>query len=169
VAAWRLIAAGLVCVASLATAVLAPVLSSRHQARIAQRTLRILGDSATVAQRTELDLSAVSNQLEALQAFAAQRRSMTLLLADLTRTLPSDVSLTSLRVDGDGGTLTALAPRGGAVISDLQAARMITSPTVVGSVTAEGSGSDRLERVSVRFRWIGVSPPKRRVAARGDL
>jgi hypothetical protein len=169
VAAWRLIAAGLVCVASLATAVLAPVLSSRYQARTAQRTLRILRDSATVAQRTEFELSAVSSQLEALQAFAAQRRFMTLLLADLTRALPSDVSLTSLRVDGDGGALTALAPRGGAVISDLQDARMITSPTVVGSVTAEGSGSNRLERVSVRFRWIGVSLQKRRAAARGDL
>lgn len=156
----RLVVAGLACCVSFAVAIVGPVILARRQRAAAEARFRLLGDSSVLAQRTVRDLAAASTAISALEEFNAHRRSMTLLLGDLTKTLPDDVFLTTLHVDENGGMLTALAPRGGAVLSELQKSRMLTSATLVGSVTAEAVGTDRLERVSLRFAW--AEPSKKR-------
>jgi hypothetical protein len=74
-------------------------------------------------------------------------------LAELTNALPESVWLQSVRVDRQGGTVIALAPRAASALAGLGELRSITSPVIVGGVSGEQLGADRIERVTIRFRW----------------
>jgi hypothetical protein len=74
-------------------------------------------------------------------------------LAALTASLPENAWLQSVHVDQQGGTLVALAPRAASALAGLSKLKTLTAPVIVGAVSNEQVGRDRIERVTIRFRW----------------
>jgi hypothetical protein len=157
---WRIVIAATAFALALFSAVVASTAATVRRGVAAAAQLAAINKPYSAALWTERELDATTSALGAFTEFSAQRRSMTMLLADLTSALPPGVSLVSIRVDQEGGSLTGLAPRGAALVSQLQEARLITTPIIVGSVSAETRGTERLERLTVRFRWRPPSPQR---------
>lgn len=175
--ATRLAVAATACLVSLALIVVAPAISAARQERIASQRLATLsgaGASALIVQRALADSSRLLSELAAFQRGAP---STVLLLASLTRAIDAPTMLVNLRLDADGGMLTALTPSAATLLAMLESVPEITAPTISGSVTPEspmpgplstpmgappGAASTvpappgrKLERVTVRFHWQG--------------
>ncbi len=159
---WRLGVAALACTAGLVAAAVTPILMSELAVRDATRRLAAQADRRSAAVATERALESVTRALREVSAFDSERRSMTLFLASVTTALPLTTSLVALRTDSTGGTITALAPRGAAVLNQLEGVREIVAPALLGPVTPELSGTAKFERVTIRFRWraAGAGAPR---------
>jgi hypothetical protein len=147
-----ILAAAALCVSVIAYLV-GPAWLQQREARTAATRFAAVASDVRGAEWTVRELAGATAKLAAVSRFAAQRRSATLLLADLTLALPEDVFLTNLRVDESGGSIVALAPRAAMVPSLLEPVRSISSPSIVGAVTMETVAGERMERVTVRFSW----------------
>ena len=151
---------------ALLALVLAPVLQARRSRVAAEHEIATLASSRERATAIERQLETTTASLAELSSFLKARRSMTLFLETLTDALDDDVIVVSLRLDTVGGTLVALAPRGAAVVAQLDSIREITAPEIVGPVTPQGDAGNRMERVTVRFRWRDGVPRESRNAGR---
>lgn len=100
----------------------------------------------------EREVKKVSDALGEVAAFDASRNSTTRALADLTRALPEESALVTLRLAGESGSLVALAPRAAAVLGALENVRGVESAEIVGPVTREVVAGKAIERLTVRFR-----------------
>jgi hypothetical protein len=178
----RLAIAGAACVASLLLMSLAPALLAARQERIATHRLAALSPAAAPALAAQRTLADSTRMLAELVHFQRASPSVTLLLASLTRAIRKPTMLSSLRLDTDGGTLTALAPSAASLLAMLEEVPWIAAPTISGSVTSENQVTvappqpmtglsvaqpavpqgRAMERVSVRFHWEG----ERRIPAR---
>jgi len=115
---------------------------------------------AQLAERNAKELAAASTTLRALSDFGASRRSMTLLLAEVTRGLPDSTTLVAFQVDSTGlGSVVALAPHAAAVIDAVERLPSLSSPSILGPVTRESVGGRNVERVTVQFRLLPVRVP----------
>jgi hypothetical protein len=166
-APWRLPVALAALTTSLFAATIAPGVVAGRAARHSAVQLASLNQQLRLARWNERELAITSDALRIIEEFDAGRRSMTIVLGDLTESLPTTVSLVSVRLDREGGAVVAVSSRGAAVLADLRNARTITAPSIVGPVSTESSEGERRERVTVRFRWrTQVPEPRRQSSAR---
>jgi hypothetical protein len=169
IARWRLVVA---CTALSVASMLGlglPIVAQQRAASTAKTQLDGLARERGAAVWTERELALTTTRLAEIAAFARSRRSATLFLAELTGALADDVSLVSLRLDDSGGSLIALAPRAVAVVSQLGDVPDIADPSIVGAVTPDALNGERLERVTLRFRWrrAASAPPNARAGKEG--
>ena len=168
----RFAIAAAACIVSLAVLLIAPGLQATRQNRAARRRLETLSAAVAPALAMQRQLTDSARILAELARFQRSAPSTILLLASLTRAIEPPTTLVSLRLDGDGGTLTALTPSAASLLTMLEAVPEIGAPAITGSVTPEAtapaaiggptgmapspaSPSPKLERVTIRFHWQG--------------
>lgn len=150
---WRLLLAVTSLIFALLLLLTLPVMrANRAAARAAQR-LAVINRQYRAARWTENELQRTTRGLQEIEGFQHDRRSVIESLCQLTSALPPETWLQSLRLDEKGGTLVALSPHAGSVPSELAKLRSITSLVIVGAVSPEQVGQDRIERITMRFRW----------------
>lgn len=134
---------------------LTPGIAATVRANNAQRELSRLASRARVDRRELATLDSATSSLRAVTEFGARARSMTLLLAEVTRALPDSCTIVQLQVvDSTGGNVVAMAPRAAGIVDALERVPMIAAPTIAGPVSSQALGGRSLERVSVAFRFI---------------
>jgi len=168
----RMLAAATACALGLGFGTLAPSLVASRDEHAARRELALLGASADEALRTERSLATSGATLHELDAFVHGSRSMTLVLADLTRAIPAPTMLVNIRLDSAGGTFVTLTPSPSDVLDALHSITAIVEPRIVGTVTPErapvipvtpqpGSAPAEpppmLQRMTIRFDWAGAT------------
>lgn len=131
----------------------APGLGAARSARASRAAIAAAAPARGASVRTEHELRDVTARLKGIGAFAAERRSATRFMAQLTEALPADVQLVTVRLDSAGGNLVALTGRAAQVVTQLETMNGVDAPEVVGPVTREQVAGREKERVSVRFRW----------------
>jgi hypothetical protein len=156
----RSVVAAVASVVALMLLTMSPGLASsvaKHRARAQSRSI---GRMALTAERDARALAAESTVLGALAAFERAHGSMAELLAELTRALPDQSAVVALEVDSSGaGSVVAVAPHAVAIVDALERVPVLASPVIVGPVTQESLGGRTLERVTVHFRVVPVTPP----------
>jgi Tfp pilus assembly protein PilN len=150
---WRMLLAVGALLTAAALALMLPVLRANRIAADASARLAAINRQYRVAQWTEAELQSTTIALDELAAFQRSRRSMIEFLTELTASLPENAWLQSVHVDQQGGTLVALAPRAASALAGLSKLKTLTAPVIVGAVSNEQVGRDRIERVTIRFRW----------------
>ena len=158
VPAWRMLLAVGALVIATALALALPAFHARRVAAQASARLAVINRQYRAAQWTEAELQRTTIALDELAAFQMTRRSRIQFLRELTASLPTDVWLQSVRVDDQGGTVVALAPRAASALAGLSDVKSVTTPTIIGAVSNEQIGHDRIERVTIRFRWRAGVP-----------
>jgi hypothetical protein len=153
------IAAVCLCLAIVA-AIATPVVSRIVRAHRTARQLSTIGRRARDAEVAERDLARMSEALAEVATFEASRRSPTLILSQLTRALPENAALVTVRLDSAGGTMVILAPRAAAALAALDSVKAVVAPEILGPVTKEMAGTRELERATVQFRF-GASPVRK--------
>jgi len=149
-----------VCALALVVALVSPGIATSIAVRRDRASQAAISAVARVAERDANDLAATSTALRALSDFGASRRSMTLLLAEVTRGLPDSATLVAFQVDSSGsGNMVALAPHAAAVIDAVERMPSLSSPSILGPVTRESVGGRNLERVTVQFRLLPARVP----------
>lgn len=134
---------------------LTPGVAATIRAHTAQRELSSLASRARVDRRESAALDSVTASLREVTEFEARARSMTLLLAEVTRALPDSCTIVQLQmVDSTGGSVVAMAPRAAGIVDALERVPVIAAPTIAGPVSSQSLGGRSLERVSVAFRFI---------------
>lgn len=155
---WRLGVAAMLALGASVVALAAPGFVAQARARAAEARLAELAEARSVAVVAETQLARFTTVLNEVAAFDAERRSITMLLADITRVLPDGNAIVTFRVDSAGGTIVAVAPRAAGVVAALEDVPGIVSPQIVGPVTRERVGERELERITVRFLLANREP-----------
>jgi hypothetical protein len=157
---WRVTLATTVMVGALVAALVAPWASATFASRRSASRLAVLGARGTAAAAAMTDLQRVTAALDEVGRFESGRRSATFVMAELTRTLPAEAFMVTVRLDSAGGTFVALAPRAGDVLARLERSGMLVAPEVVGPVTRERVDAAERDRFTVRFRWADAPSRK---------
>ena len=151
----RLVMAGVACAVAIIIALVTPVAASmrvEHAARVSDAAVRA---RVRGAERDAKELGATTAALGALASFSQSRRSLTLLLAQLTRALPEGSALIAFQVDSAGaGYVVAIGAHAAAVVDAVERVPGLASPEIVGPVTRETTGGKQLDRVTIRFRVV---------------
>ena len=151
----RLVAAGATCTAAIIVALLAPLAASMRVAHAARTNKAAMRAPVSAAERDAKELGVTTTALGALASFSQSRRSVTLLLAQLTRALPEGSALIAVQVDSAGtGSVVAIGPHAAAVVDAVERVPGLASPEIVGPVTHETTGGKQVDRVTVRFRVV---------------
>ena len=150
---WRLAVAVVSLAAALAGCWLAPVVRGSREARVARAALANAGQLTREAAAMRGELRQLHATLGAISTFSRDRFSATALLGALTTALPDSASLLDLRADSVGVTIVALAPRVASLPAVLSEVSGIEGVTIVGAVTSETVGAEKLERATLAFRW----------------
>lgn len=115
---------------------------------------------AVIAVRLNADrhvsdmLDSVTNSLRATLTFDDRVRSISLMLAEITRALPDSAAILELQMnDSTGGSLVGVAPRAADLLGALERVPVIAAPTIAGPVASTSLGGRSLERVSIAFRF----------------
>jgi hypothetical protein len=147
-----LVIAATCAIVSGAIYVIAPVAVARSLTRQAAPSA---GDTlaARAVAWTERELATTTTALTTLATFQTRRIPVLPFLAHLTEAVPGEMTVTDLRFDDLGGSLTILGPRVAGVASLLSDVPELTAPELTGAITSQTVGPDRLERVTVRFSW----------------
>jgi hypothetical protein len=143
-------------VAAIGTPIVARVVRSHSTAR----QLSVISRRARDAEAAGRDLARMSEALAEVASFDASHRSPTLILLQLTRALPENAALVTVRLDTAGGTMVILAPRAAAALAALDSVKAVVAPEIIGPVTKEMAGTRELERATVQFRF-GASPVRK--------
>lgn len=150
---WRIALAASIAGVALILAMATPGWMASRTARNAEARLADLAEARNAAAVADGQLKLFSSVLDEVARFDRDRRSITFLLAEITRALPEGHALLTLQVDSAGGTIVAVASESMSVMAALQSIRGIASAEVVEPVTAEWVGDRELTRVTVRFLW----------------
>lgn len=149
----QLVVASIACALAFICCWLSPAVVSSIRANRAQHLLARLERQADVGRNVSNALDSVTRSLEAVGAFDGRARSMTLLLAEITRALPDSCTLEQLQVnDSTGGSVVAVGPRAAVVVDALERVPLIAAPTISGPVASLSLGGRSMERVAVAFR-----------------
>jgi hypothetical protein len=136
----------------LAAVMMAPSIHAYRESSTARREIAAAARARYDAVIAERSLSDVTDRLRDLGEYASSRRSITMLLGDLSRAIPEKGAMTAFRVDSSSVTVVVLAPKSGDVLTGLEKISYIVAPEVTGPVTREIVGGRELERLTVRFR-----------------
>lgn len=150
---WRLATVASVCGLALVLAVLAPGIGARIAEHRAIAHLLGVATSTQAAQRVARDNDLVTRALGEVAGFDRGRRPVTALMAALAKALPDGAAVLAFHVDSAGGSVVALTPRAGALLTRLEMVPGLAAPEITGPVTRETAGGHDVERVTVRFRW----------------
>lgn len=150
---WRITLAGSVAGLAIIAALVGPGWMALRTAREAQARLGELAEVRNAAAIAEDQLRRFSLVLDEVAAFDEGRRSITLLLAEISSALPKGNALVTFRVDSTGGTVIALALEPASVMAAVESVPGIASPQIIGPVTRELVGDRELERMTIRFLW----------------
>lgn len=150
---WRMLLAVVSLCVAMMLALTLPALYAQRVVTQTARRLEAMNRQYREAHWMEGELERATASLAEIDAFQASRRSTIQFIAELTTALPEDGWLQSLRLDKEGGTLVALAPRAAVTAAALASLKSISAPTILGSVASEQLGPDRIERVTMRFQW----------------
>jgi hypothetical protein len=148
----RLIAAFATAVIAAIAWLVAPGIAATVSQRAAQRRIAAVADVRRSVILAERELTRVTGALNEVAAFDSGSIPATMLLANLTRTMPEGAAVVALHVSEEGGTMVALAPRAAAVLAAVERVPEIEGAEIVGPVTPEAVGTHTLERLSIRFR-----------------
>lgn len=145
--------AALLCFLAFLFLWIAPAVVSTARVYRARRELSALAPRLATAHRREMALDSVSERLSAVNTFEIRRRSLTLLLAEMTRALPDSCVILEMRlVDSADGTIVAAAPQASDVVDALERVPDISAPAIAGPVASISLGGRPLERLSATFR-----------------
>jgi len=137
-------------------ALAAPELVAIAVQRRARADIALVERHAHAARADEVKLARTTAALRDLADFANSRRSMTLLLAEITRSLADSTALVAFQVDSSGlGSVVAVASHAALVVDAVERTPGLASPQIVGPVTRESMGGHAVERVTVRFQVVG--------------
>lgn len=161
---WRLALAATAAIVAALAWLAAPGVGARFTQRAAVASLAKLAPLRRDVAFAAREFEKVTRALNEVSAFDSLRYPMTPLLADLTRALPDESALVTLRLLRDAGNLVALTPRAAAMLTKLETVPGIEGAEIVGPVTREVLAGKTLERVTVRFQ---VRPAERRVGRSG--
>lgn len=125
--------------------------------RLSQAERRALASSP--ADSMARAVSDAEAELASLAARAASRQSVIALLEEIRRVLPSDVAITSFRVDSAQGILSVLGSRVGTVPDQLAELPVLRAPRLVGPVTSESTGLAVVERATIAFDLPPTADP----------
>jgi hypothetical protein len=103
-------------------------------------------------ERHESDLQRITQTLDRVSTFAADRGSVTRLLGSLSETMPESTAMLTFHVDSSEGGFTAVAPHVTDVLPLLESIEEINAARIVGSVTPEVISGVHVERAAFRFR-----------------
>lgn len=152
--------AALVIAASVAAATLAPSLrDALYIRRTAAEAAR--GETARVQlERATGDLAHVTQRLNRIESFRAERGQVTQLLGAIAEAIPDSTAIVNFRLDSAGGSFTAIAPRVTDVLPALASVGGMSAARIVGSVTREAlsGGAIRIERAAFRFQRPRPTP-----------
>ncbi|HXB23555.1 MAG TPA: PilN domain-containing protein [Gemmatimonadaceae bacterium] len=150
---WRITTIAGACALALILALLATGLGARVAEHRAISHLASLANSTRAAQRAAHDNDLVTRALGEVATFDHGRRPITVLLSELAKTLPDSSALLAFHIDSTGGSVVALTPRAGALLTRLERVPELASPEITGPVTRETARGHDVDRVAVRFRW----------------
>jgi hypothetical protein len=165
---WRVALASTALLLGTVWALLAPGLAAARAGDEARAVLDSLSEGRNAALIAVASLQRITSVLEEVADFEASRQHSTLFLSALTEALPERSALLMLRFDTAGGTVVAVGPRAAQVVAPLERIAGITGLELVGPVTPEAVGSDRAERVTLRFQFAGSDSSNRASVARKD-
>lgn len=111
--------------------------------------------------RGEADLRRVTQLLDRVESFKANRGQVSRLLGDLSQSIPESTAILTFHVDTAEGGFTAIAPHIADVLPELGAVTDAVAPRIIGSVTRETMNGLHLERATFRFRRPRATPAKR--------
>ena len=156
----RLVAAGAACAAAVIVALLTPVGASIRVEHAARSKEAAVHTRVSAAERDARELGVTTAALGTLASFSQSRRSLSLLLAQLTRALPEGSALIAVQVDSAGtGSVVAIGPHAAAVVDAVERVPGLASPEIVGPVTRETAGAKQVDRVTVRFHVVPGGAP----------
>lgn len=130
----RLLAVSVAAMLVLVSATFLPGLTMARQAARDQAELRHLAPELTRAIAADQELARVTQRLQAVSEFAADRRSMAEVLAHLSIALPEDVTVLSLRLDAGAGTLSLVGHDVTGAAAALERSPIVAAAEVVGAV-----------------------------------
>ena len=156
----RLAISGTVCVIAIVAALAMPGLASWQVTRSATARASAVRTRVRGVERDARDLASVTAGLSSVASFTQSRRSITVLLAQLTRALPEGCALLALQLDSAGaGNIVAVGPRASALVDAVERVPGIALPEIVGPVTRETAAGKPLDRVTLRFRLVPEVTP----------
>jgi hypothetical protein len=150
---WRIAALAGAAILALALAIVSPGLASSVAEHRAIAHLASVAQSTRAAQRVAHDNELVTRALGEVAMFDRGRRPVTVLMSEIAKVLPDNSALLALHVDSAGGSVVALTPRAGALLTRLERVSGLAAPEITGPVTRETALGHDVERVTVRFRW----------------
>ena len=152
---WRLISAASAATLALVMAVLAPGLAARvaeHRAIIHATGISRCDACSSTRCRGSRSRHIGSRRGRRVRGGG---RPVTFLAVALAHALPDGAALLALHVDSSGGSVVALAPRAAALLTRLEQVPHLAALEIVGPVTRETDSGHAVERVTIRFRWMG--------------
>lgn len=168
----RAILARTACALAAIGLILLPPLLARRAAARDTRTLTALASADRRRVEAEQDAASAQQIVDRVARFESERRPIGMLLAAVSRGLPTETAMTTLRVDSASVDLVILSTRAAAALGALDRIPGIVAPEIVGPVSKEAVGPRTLERATVRFKYDPTKiTPSPRVAydvARGD-
>lgn len=87
--------------------------------------------------------------------FSRRRVATSLLIGEITRALPLEAAITTLRIDTSNVDIVVLSPRTAAVVDAVSDLPDVESPAIIGPVSRETVGPKEFERATIRLR---ISP-----------
>jgi hypothetical protein len=159
----RGVAAAIALSASIGFAAFGPAYRAARFTKTAERELDRNRLERLELARNESELRRVTQVLNHVESFRAQRGRVTRVLGELAESIPESTAILTFHVDSLEGAFTAIAPHVADVLPELVKARDIIGPRIVGSVTHEMIGGVAVERASFRFRrsLASVGAPRR--------
>jgi Tfp pilus assembly protein PilN len=145
---------GLAGVLTAATAFVAfgPGIRARSFGRAADRELARNRVVQIELAHNESELRRVTQMLNRIESFRADRGRVTRVLGELAQSIPESTAMLTFHVDSVEGAFTAIAPHVADVLPELESIREVAVPRIVGSVTREVLAGVHVERASFRFR-----------------
>jgi hypothetical protein len=149
-----------VLLAAAGFAALGPGLRARNFVRVADAELTKNRRAQLELARTESDLRRVTQLLNRVESFRAERGRVTRILGELAQSIPDSTAMLTFHVDSVEGAFTAIAPHVADVLPELATVDGIVAPRIVGSVTREVLGGVHVERAGFHFRRsrLGSTP-----------
>jgi len=148
----RFILPGVLSLAAIVALLASPFAASAAARRAEARIAKVRSGEWHVIQSTYAQLDRVTAILEEERAFADARSSVTTLLGDVTRALPSGTAVTSFELTNDQAIISILTPDPAVALSAMKRVPAGTSPELVGPAGRDATTGTDLAVVTIRFR-----------------
>lgn len=149
----------------LGLAIVAPIWRAERAEARAKATIRTLAKRRVTALNTKRELDDIASTIAVVASFEQERNPTTLLLAQLSASLPGRAAVTAFRSDSGGVTAVVLAPHAADVVRAIGEIPGAGQIEIVGPVTREMIGAVELERVTLHVRIRADTGDRRQALA----